>query len=68
MEAKQPRYSGLADAMKQTVQKEGITALWKGFFPLYARCAPHTMLLFLFSENLTYLYRKHLAVGPGTDY
>ncbi|XP_054290928.1 mitochondrial 2-oxoglutarate/malate carrier protein-like [Macrosteles quadrilineatus] len=54
-------YNNIGDALAKTVQKEGVTALWKGFGPLYTRCAPHTVLLLIFSEQLTSLYSHHIV-------
>ncbi|XP_054290938.1 mitochondrial 2-oxoglutarate/malate carrier protein-like [Macrosteles quadrilineatus] len=53
-------YNHIGDALAKTVQKEGVTALWKGFVPLYTRCAPHTLLLFLLSEQLTFSYSNYM--------
>lgn len=58
---KNPLYKGIVDVMSKTVRKEGVTALWKGFVPLYARIAPHTILLFIFVEKLTSLYREKVV-------
>ena len=33
-------YSGMLDCLVKTVKHEGVTALWKGFFPCWARLGP----------------------------
>lgn len=53
-----PEYKGMADVMLRIVKNEGIFALWKGFTPYYARLGPHTVLVFIFLEQLNNLYRK----------
>lgn len=53
-------YTGLLDVWAKTVRSEGFFALWKGFVPYYARIAPATVLLFLFVERLTILYKKNI--------
>ncbi|KAF7992693.1 hypothetical protein HCN44_005037 [Aphidius gifuensis] len=37
---------------------EGITALWKGFWPTYCRIGPHTVITFIFNEQFAEFYRK----------
>lgn len=55
-----PMYSGLLDVWKKTIMTEGVSALWKGVVPYYARVAPHTILLFIFCEQLTMLYKHYV--------
>jgi solute carrier family 25 oxoglutarate transporter 11 len=45
---------------REVVQKEGVLSLWKGFTPYYARLGPHTVLTFIFLEQLNLLYKKHI--------
>ncbi len=45
-------YSGMIDCFAQIVKKEGPTALYKGFFPVWARFAPTTCLQLLIFERL----------------
>ncbi|KAI0224847.1 Mitochondrial 2-oxoglutarate/malate carrier protein [Lamellibrachia satsuma] len=53
-------YSGTLDVFYKVVRREGILSLWKGFTPYYARLGPHTVLTFIFLEQATALYRKHV--------
>lgn len=55
-----PEYSSLFNVWVRLVKNEGITALWKGFGPYYFRIAPNTVLLFIFSEKLTFYYKKYI--------
>lgn len=51
-----PQFSGTADVLKKVVGQEGVFALWKGFTPYYARLGPHTVLTFIFMEQLRKLF------------
>lgn len=51
-----PQFSGTADVLKKVVGQEGVFALWKGFTPYYARLGPHTVLTFIFMEQLKKLF------------
>jgi len=42
------------------IRNEGVFALWKGFTPYYARLGPHTVLTFIFLEQLNVLYKQNL--------
>lgn len=42
------------------IKKEGVLSLWKGFTPYYARLGPHTVLTFIFLEQLNVAYKKML--------
>lgn len=53
-----PEYSGMGEVFVKIIKNEGIFALWKGFTPYYARLGPHTVLVFIFLEQLNNLYRK----------
>lgn len=55
-----PEYSGALDVLGKIVKNEGIFALWKGFTPYYARLGPHTVLTFIFLEQMTYTYKKYV--------
>lgn len=55
-----PEYSGSLDVLNKVVRQEGITALWKGFTPYYFRIGPHTVITFIFLEQLNRLYRVHV--------
>ena len=47
-----PLYTGPLDCVVKTARAEGITGLYKGFVPAYARLAPHRMVHFLALEQL----------------
>ncbi|KAG1672906.1 Mitochondrial 2-oxoglutarate/malate carrier protein [Nymphon striatum] len=55
-----PEYSGAMDAMMKIVRKEGVFSLWKGFTPYYARLGPHTVLTFIFLEQLNIIYKTYI--------
>jgi solute carrier family 25 uncoupling protein 27 len=46
------QYSGVVDCLVQTVQGEGVWALWKGFGPNWARMAPWSLTFWLSYEQL----------------
>lgn len=45
-------YSNVFDCAYKIISKEGIFALYKGFFAHYLRLGPHTILTFVFWEQL----------------
>jgi len=49
---KATKYTGPIDCFIQTVKREGITALQKGWLAQYARLGPHTILTFIFLEQI----------------
>jgi len=51
-----PEYRGIADVFGRIVKQEGVLRLWSGFFPYYFRLGPHTVLTFIFVEQLRNLY------------
>jgi len=55
-----PEYTGGVDVLAKVVRREGFFALWKGFTPYYARLGPHTVLTFVFLEQMNYLYKKYV--------
>ncbi|XP_069694850.1 mitochondrial 2-oxoglutarate/malate carrier protein-like isoform X2 [Periplaneta americana] len=55
-----PEYTGLLDAGTKIIQKEGLHALFKGLTPYYLRLGPNTIFYFIFLEELTILYKKHV--------
>lgn len=55
-----PEYKGALDVLTQVIRKEGFFSLWKGFTPYYARLGPHTVLTFIFLEQMNYAYKKHV--------
>lgn len=54
-----PEYTGAVDVWSKLIRREGVFALWKGFTPYYFRLGPHTVLTFIFLEQLQRLARKH---------
>lgn len=46
------------DVLAKVVRYEGFFSLWKGFTPYYARLGPHTVLTFIFLEQLNKFYGK----------
>ncbi|KAJ0174446.1 hypothetical protein K1T71_009554 [Dendrolimus kikuchii] len=45
-------------ALKTVIKNEGVIGLWSGFIPMYAKMGPHTVLTFIFLEQLNALYRR----------
>jgi len=55
------RSSAKTNALKmffEIIKVEGFFGLWKGFTPYYARLGPHTVLTFIFLEQLNNAYKK----------
>jgi len=48
-----PLYTNVLDCAMSVARVEGVTALWKGLLPVYARQAPFNMLNYLILEQLT---------------
>ena len=48
------------DVLTKVVRKEGFFSLWKGFTPYYARLGPHTVLTFIFLEQMNAAYYKYV--------
>lgn len=64
-----PEYKGTIDVITKIYRKEGVFALWKGFTPYYARIGPHTVLTFIFLEQLNKWYFKFIlgdTTGRGS--
>lgn len=53
-----PEYKGAVDVLGRVVRNEGVFALWKGFTPYYARIGPHTVLTFIFLEQMNAMYKR----------
>lgn len=54
--------------MGKVIKGEGVLSLWKGFTPYYARLGPHTVLTFIFLEQMNIAYKKyvlHSSDGGG---
>ena len=53
-----PEYKGAVDVFGRVIRNEGFFALWKGFTPYYARIGPHTVLTFIFLEQMNTFYKR----------
>ncbi|CAG2108993.1 unnamed protein product [Medioppia subpectinata] len=51
-------YKNAFDVMARVVRNEGVFALWKGFTPYYGRVGPHTVLAFIFLEQVNQTYKR----------
>lgn len=45
-------YSSSLDCLKKCIKAEGVKALWKGFWPAFARSGPHCIVNFFVVEKL----------------
>ncbi|XP_067828191.1 mitochondrial 2-oxoglutarate/malate carrier protein [Heptranchias perlo] len=54
-----PEYKNGLDVLLKVVRQEGFFSLWKGFTPYYARLGPHTVLTFIFLEQMNIYYKKY---------
>ena len=57
-----PEFKGALDVILKVIKYEGVSALWKGFTPYYFRLGPHTVLTFIFLEQMNKWY-KVLVLG-----
>ncbi|PBC27889.1 2-oxoglutarate/malate carrier protein [Apis cerana cerana] len=57
-----PEFKGAIDVIIQVCRNEGVFSLWKGFFPYYARLGPHTVLTFIFLEQIRNFYKTYSVV------
>ncbi|KAH1026335.1 mitochondrial 2-oxoglutarate/malate carrier protein [Dendroctonus ponderosae] len=55
-----PEFKGPLDVLGKILRNEGVFALWKGFFPYYFRLGPHTVLTFIFLEQMNGAYNKYI--------
>ncbi|NWS50849.1 M2OM protein, partial [Probosciger aterrimus] len=46
------------DVLFKVIRYEGFFSLWKGFTPYYARLGPHTVLTFIFLEQMNKWYQR----------
>ncbi|KAI5753988.1 hypothetical protein M8J77_004818 [Diaphorina citri] len=53
-----PEFKGAFDVLGKVIKQEGVLALWKGFMPYFLRIGPHTVLTFIFLEQMCILYNK----------
>jgi len=60
-----PEYKGVVDVVSKVVKNEGFFALWKGFTPYYFRLGPHTVLTFIFLEQMNIAYKLHVLGIQG---
>ena len=51
-------FFSLQDVLVKVIRQEGFFSLWKGFTPYYARLGPHTVLTFIFLEQMNKYYTK----------
>uniref|UniRef100_F7DHG1 Mitochondrial 2-oxoglutarate/malate carrier protein n=1 Tax=Xenopus tropicalis TaxID=8364 RepID=F7DHG1_XENTR len=58
-----PEYKNGLDVLVKVVRYEGFFSLWKGFTPYYARLGPHTVLTFIFLEQMNKYYKKFFLSG-----
>jgi solute carrier family 25 oxoglutarate transporter 11 len=61
-----PEYKGALDVLVKVVKNEGPFALWKGFTPYYFRLGPHTVLTFIFLEQMNGAYNQLVLGKTGT--
>merc|ERR1719219_734360 len=52
-----PEYKGALDVLAKVVKQEGVFALWKGFTPYFFRLGPHTVITFIFLEQMNKQYK-----------
>merc|ERR1712045_793544 len=60
-----PEYKGAADVLGRVIKNEGFFSLWKGFTPYYFRLGPHTVLTFIFLEQMNKAYKLHVLGIEG---
>ncbi|XP_035196636.1 mitochondrial 2-oxoglutarate/malate carrier protein [Oxyura jamaicensis] len=53
-----PEHRNRLDVLLRVVGRKGFFSLWKGFTPYYARLGPHTVLTYIFLEQLNRGYRR----------
>lgn len=52
----------LKDVWFKIIRGEGVLSLWKGFTPYYFRLGPHTVLTFIFLEQMNTAYYRYLGI------
>uniref|UniRef100_A0A0K8TSR4 Mitochondrial 2-oxoglutarate/malate carrier protein n=1 Tax=Tabanus bromius TaxID=304241 RepID=A0A0K8TSR4_TABBR len=60
-----PEYRGTIDVLMRVARHEGVFALWKGFTPYFCRLGPHTVLTFIFVEQLNKFYSLYVLGQVG---
>lgn len=58
-------YRGTIDVLSRVVRQEGVLALWKGFTPYFCRLGPHTVLTFIFLEQMNKAYSLYVLGITG---
>jgi len=61
-----PEYKGALDVLGKVIKNEGFFSLWKGFTPYYARLGPHTVLTFIFLEQMNATYKRVVLKDTST--
>ena len=51
-------YKNSFDVARKVVKKEGVSSLWKGFLPYFARIGPHTVITFILLEQMRDFYKR----------
>jgi solute carrier family 25 oxoglutarate transporter 11 len=51
-------YTSALDCIRKVVKHEGVLSLWKGFTPYFLRLGPHTILAFIFLEQLNKAFSR----------
>uniref|UniRef100_A0A3P8Z0V7 Mitochondrial 2-oxoglutarate/malate carrier protein n=1 Tax=Esox lucius TaxID=8010 RepID=A0A3P8Z0V7_ESOLU len=54
-----PEFRNGLDVLAKVIRNEGFFSLWKGFTPYYARLGPHTVLTFIFLEQMNKAYKLY---------
>lgn len=54
-----PEYKSGIDVLKKVLRNEGVLSLWKGFTPCYLRIGPHTVITFVFLEQMAKYAKKY---------
>jgi len=53
------QYKGAADLVTKTVAQHGVLGLWAGFWPFWAKLAPHTTISFMVMEGCRSMWFKY---------
>ncbi|CAF1065078.1 unnamed protein product [Adineta steineri] len=56
-----PEYTGILDVFQRIFRQEGVLSFWKGFTPYFYRIGPHTILSFIFIEQLNIQYQRRIC-------
>lgn len=51
--------------LAKVIKNEGFFSLWKGFTPYYFRLGPHTVLTFIFLEQMNKQYKEQVLGIKG---